>query len=148
MIVLMLEDHAFQVNDRTEFGTTDVVRKAIISGEIDIYPEYTGNGGFLFDRSDSSVWNNAEKACQTVKRLDLEQNDIVWLQPAFANNTWAIAVREDLAAKEGVATLEDFAEYVNSGERVKLAGSGGRSAPRPVEAERRKPGPTRRRTAS
>ncbi|MBN2219278.1 MAG: ABC transporter substrate-binding protein, partial [Kosmotogaceae bacterium] len=56
MIVIVLEKNGFEVNDKTEFGTTSVIRKAIIAGEIDIYPEYTGNGGFFFDNTDPMVW--------------------------------------------------------------------------------------------
>jgi osmoprotectant transport system substrate-binding protein len=123
MIVLMLNSEGYAVEDRTEFGTTDVIRKAIKTGEIDVYPEYTGNGGFFFDTEDPTIWKNAERAWQTVKELDKEQNDIVWLQPANANNTWAIATREELARREDVYTLEDFARYENEGGTVKLAGS-------------------------
>jgi osmoprotectant transport system substrate-binding protein len=123
MIVAMLEANGFEAVDRTEFGPTDVIRKAIISGEIDIYPEYTGNGGFFFGTSDSDIWKNPQKGYEEVKRLDLEANDIVWLQPASANNTWAIAVRQDLADRHGLKTLEDMARYVNAGGDVRLAGS-------------------------
>jgi glycine betaine/choline ABC-type transport system substrate-binding protein len=48
MIKLALENEGFEVEDKISFGPTDVVRRAIISGEIDIYPEYTGNGAFFF----------------------------------------------------------------------------------------------------
>ena len=48
MIVQLLESGGFDVVDSTEFGTTDVIRRAIFNDEIDIYPEYTGNGGFFF----------------------------------------------------------------------------------------------------
>jgi len=123
MIVLLLEDDGFDVVDNTEFGTTDVIRRAIMNGEIDIYPEYTGNGGFFFSDTDSSLWQDARTAYETVAELDLEENDIVWLEPAPANNTWAIAVRSDLAESEGLETLEDFADYVNDGGDIKLAGS-------------------------
>ena len=123
MIVLSLRAGGFQVTDRTEFGTTDVIRKAMFGGEIDIYPEYTGNGGFFFESADSGIWKDAEKAYRRVKELDLERNGIVWLSPASANNTWAIAVRRDLSEKEGLRTLGDFARYVDGGGKVKLAGS-------------------------
>ncbi len=123
MIALMLEEYGFEVVNNTEFGPTDIVRRAIINGEIDIYPEYTGNGGFFFADTESSLWQNAETAYETVAQLDRERNDIVWLQPAPANNTWAIAIREDLAEEEGLRTLEDLADYVNEGGYLKLAGS-------------------------
>ena len=123
MIVLLLEQDGFEVVNNTEFGTTDVIRRAIINGEIDIYPEYTGNGGFFFSDTESSLWQDAESAYETVARLDLEENNIVWLEPAPANNTWAIAVRQDLAERENLETLEDFADYINGGGDIKLAGS-------------------------
>ncbi|MFP4442467.1 MAG: ABC transporter substrate-binding protein [Spirochaetia bacterium] len=123
MIVHMLRDAGYEVIDKTEFGTTDVIRKAIKSGEIDIYPEYTGNGGYFFDSADSDVWHDPEEGYATVKEKDKEENNIVWLEPASANNTWAIATRKELADRENLTTLEDFAEYVNDGGRVKLAAS-------------------------
>ncbi len=53
----------------------------------------------------------------------MEANGVVWLTPAPANNTWAIAARKDVADENKVYTLEDFARYVNDGGKVKLAGS-------------------------
>ncbi len=123
MIILILQDNNFEVEDRTQFGPTNIVKTALESGELDIYPEYTGNGAFFFDETDSDVWNDAEEGYQRVKELDLEQNNIVWLQPAPANNTWAIAIPNELAEEENLVTLEDFAEYVNNGGYVKLIGS-------------------------
>jgi len=123
MIIAMLEDNGFQVIDKSEFGPTQIVRKAIISGEIDMYPEYTGNGAFFFDETESDVWNDAQKGCERVKKLDMEANNIVWLKSAPANNTWAIAIPKALAEKEGISSLDDFAAYVNRGGYVKLAGS-------------------------
>ncbi len=121
MMVALLRSNGLEVVDKTEFGTTPIVRKAIKSGQLDIYPEYTGNGAFFFDSVESGVWRDADRAYATVKELDAEQNDLVWLKPAPANNTWAIAVRRKLALEHGLKTLEDFAEFANSGGRIKLA---------------------------
>jgi osmoprotectant transport system substrate-binding protein len=123
MIIHMLDANGFDTVDKTEFGPTDVIRKAIINGEIDIYPEYTGNGGFFFDNTQPSIWKDAKKGYETVKKLDRDNNDIVWLTPAPANNTWALAIRKDLSKSEGIKTFDDFADYVNSGGYVKVAGS-------------------------
>lgn len=123
MIVLVLGENGIPVEDRTEFGTTSVIRSAIINGEIDLYPEYTGNGGFFFEGIDPEIWKNAQKGYEMVKKLDYEANKIVWLTPANANNTWALAIREDFAKKEGIFSLSDFAAYINNGGYVKLAGS-------------------------
>ncbi len=47
MIVITLENNGFKVVNKVQLGVTNIVRKAIASGQIDIYPEYTGNGGFF-----------------------------------------------------------------------------------------------------
>lgn len=123
MIILLLREKGFEVVDKSQFGPTNVVRKAITSGELDIYPEYTGNGAFFFDEADSAVWKDAQQGYQRVKELDKAANNIVWLSPAPANNTWAIAIPRELAQQEGLQTLDDFADYVNRGGYVKLIGS-------------------------
>ena len=123
IIILMLRDNGFEVVDKSQFGPTNVVRKALETGELDIYPEYTGNGAFFFDETESDVWNDAQKGYERVKELDMEANNIVWLKAAPANNTWAIAIPKDLADKESMRTLDDFAAYVNRGGYVKLIGS-------------------------
>ncbi len=123
MMILLLRDKGFQVVDKSQFGATPIVRKAIASGEIDIYPEYTGNGAFFFEGTDPGIWKDAQKGYDEVKRLDKEKNNIVWLQPAPANNTWAIAVPKSLADKEGLKTLDDLAAYATRGGYLKLIGS-------------------------
>ncbi len=123
MIILALENDGFEVNDRTEFGPTSVIRQSIINDEIDLYPEYTGNGGFFFSDTDPEIWKDASRGYETVKELDREANGLVWLEPARANNTWAIAVRGDVAEENGLVSLEDMSRYVNEGGRVKLAAS-------------------------
>ena len=123
IIILMLKDNGFEVVDKSQFGPTSVVKKALETGELDLYPEYTGNGAFFFDETESDVWNDAQKGYERVKQLDKAANNIVWLQPAPANNTWAIAIPKSLADEESIRTLDDFAAYVNGGGYVKLIGS-------------------------
>lgn len=123
MIILVLRDKGFQVNDKSQFGETSIVRKAIIIGEIDLYPEYTGNGAYFFNEADSPVWKDAQQGYERVKTLDKQANNIDWLTPAPANNTWAIAVTKSLATQEKLASLADFAAFVNKGGKVRLIGS-------------------------
>lgn len=123
LIAQALERGGIPVTERIQLGGTSIVRSALIAGEVDIYPEYTGNGAFFFDRGDSPVWKDAAKAYATVKALDLEKNQLVWLQPADANNTWAMSVRGDLARANRLATLDDLARYLNAGGVFKFAAS-------------------------
>lgn len=123
MILQSLQRAGIPVENRIQLGGTSIVRKAIIAGEIDIYPEYTGNAAFFYDQADSPVWKNADQAYERAKKLDKEAHNIVWLKPADANNTWAMSVRGDLARSEGLETLADLADYINGGGRFRFAAS-------------------------
>ena len=123
MILLALQGHGLATEDRIALGGTPVVRKAIVAGEIDIYPEYTGNAAFFFNKADDPAWKNLEQGYEEAKKLDLAANQIVWLTPSPANNTWAIAVRQDVAGPEKLVTMSDFGKWVGGGGQVKLAGS-------------------------
>ncbi len=124
VIRLMLEQNGISVEDRSGFGTTSVVRAALLAGEIDLYPEYTGTALTFFPEAElpEGVSTNAERLYQTVKELDA-QNGVVWLGRSPANNTWSIAVPAALAAEHGLATIADIARYVNEGGQFKLAAS-------------------------
>ncbi|WP_447556576.1 glycine betaine ABC transporter substrate-binding protein OsmF [Vreelandella sp. EE22] len=122
LIIQALEREGIPTENRLQLGATSVVRSAIQAGEIDVYPEYTGNGAFFFDMTDSPVWNDADQAFETVRERDLEEG-LVWLRPASANNTWAISVRGDVAEENELVTLEDLAEYLEQGGDFKFAAS-------------------------
>ena len=122
IIVQVLEHAGLPVENKLSLGPTKIVRTALTSGEIDIYPEYTGNAGFFFSVDSDPAWKKADTAYEKAKALDAA-NKLVWLAPAPANNTWAIAVRKDLADANHLATLDDFGKWVAGGGQVKLASS-------------------------
>ncbi|HZH11195.1 MAG TPA: glycine betaine ABC transporter substrate-binding protein [Microvirga sp.] len=123
MIALVLEREGIPVERRLSFGPTQKVREALLSGEIHIYPEYTGNGAFFHNMAADPVWKTPDAAFQTVKRLDAERHNLIWLPRAPANNTWLIAVRGDVARRDDLTTMMDFAEAVKRSADLKLAAS-------------------------
>ncbi len=123
MILQVLESHGVKTVNKIQLGTTPVVRGAITAGELDIYPEYTGNGAFFFKDENDPAWKNAKQGFEKVKKLDAEQNKLVWLMPAPANNTWTIAVRQDIAEKNKLSSLADLSRYLKEGGTFKLAAS-------------------------
>ncbi|MBQ0834036.1 MAG: ABC transporter substrate-binding protein [Marinobacter sp.] len=123
MILQRLKSGGIPVENRLQLGSTSIVRSAIKAGEIDLYPEYTGNAAFFYDKADSPVWKDAEKAYDMAAELDREAEGIIWLTPANANNTWAMSVRGDVAEKNNLKTLEDLADYINAGKPFKFAAS-------------------------
>ncbi|WP_413722355.1 ABC transporter substrate-binding protein [Sodalis sp. RH24] len=123
IIVQVLESHGVKTINKSQLGTTQVLRGAITAGEIDIYPEYTGNGAFFFSDEKDPAWKDANAGYQKVKKLDYDKNHIVWLEPAPANNTWTIAIREDLAKSKNINSLADLGGYLKAGGKFKLAAS-------------------------
>ena len=123
IILQVLDSHGVKTVNKLQLGTTPVVRGAITAGELDIYPEYTGNGAFFFKDENDPAWKNAAEGYQKVKKLDAEQNRLIWLTPAPANNTWTIAVRGDLAKENRLASLDDLSAWLKKGGTFKLAAS-------------------------
>ncbi len=123
VIALALEANGIKVENKSALGNTKIMRSAITAGEIDIYPEYTGNGAFIFGEETNVAWKNAKAGYERVKTLDLAKNKIVWLEPSPANNTWTIAVRKDIATANKLKTLEDLGKWVSGGGQFKLAAS-------------------------
>ena len=123
IIALALESAGLPVERRLQLGGTQVVREALLANQIDIYPEYTGNAAFFFNEADKDIWNDAKAGYARAAKLDADQNAVVWLTPAPANNTWAIAVTGPVAKENGLVTMSDFGAWVAGGGQVKLAAS-------------------------
>lgn len=123
MILRVLEAHGIATVDRLQLGPTNILRSAIIAGEIDIYPEYTGNGALFYSSEGDPVWKDAKAGYQRIRSLDQARYGLVWLAPAPADNGWVIAVPRAVARAQGLATMTDLAGWVRRGGRVLLAAS-------------------------
>jgi osmoprotectant transport system substrate-binding protein len=123
IIVLALEANGIKTENKVSLGNTKIVRTALIAGEIDLYPEYTGNGAFMLGAENSPAWKDFRAGYELAKKMDFEKNKIIWLEPANANNTWAIAVRKDIASANQLRTMDDVGRYISKGGTFKLAAS-------------------------
>ncbi len=123
MILAVLGARSIPVRNQLQLGPTNIVRAAILAGQIDIYPEYTGNGALFFHMETDPVWKSRARGYAEIAKLDREKNHLIWLTPAPADNTWVIAVRQQLAQRDHLATMTDFARYVTGGGHIKLAAS-------------------------
>ncbi|MGH8270056.1 MAG: glycine betaine ABC transporter substrate-binding protein, partial [Steroidobacteraceae bacterium] len=121
MIRLVLGAAGIPTVDRLKLGATPVVRRALLDGEVDLYVEYTGNGGLFFNMPGNPAWKEFGEGYELGKRLDYAKHRIVWLTPAPASNAWALAVRRDVANTHHLRTMSDFARWVRGGGPVMLA---------------------------
>jgi osmoprotectant transport system substrate-binding protein len=108
----VLENAGATVNDQTGLAGSVAARKALESGEIDMYWEYTGTGWITYLGHTDPI-PNPQKQFEAVAREDLKKNDIKWLSPpAPANNTYTMAVRSEVYDRLGVKKLSDFKQLV------------------------------------
>ena len=96
-----------EVNRKLNMGGTFVCFEAIKNGDIDIYPEYTGTG--LTAQLKMDVITDADEAYQVVADEFDKQFDIKWLSPLGLNNTYTLAVTEEVAEEYGLETFSDLA---------------------------------------
>ncbi|MEZ5401602.1 MAG: glycine betaine ABC transporter substrate-binding protein [Bryobacteraceae bacterium] len=101
-----LEKLGFRVERRLNLGGTLLAHEALKSGQIDLYPEYTGTAltailGQAVDRHPETVLARVRAAYQ---KLGVE-----WLGPLGIDNGFAMAVPGALARKHGLETLSDAA---------------------------------------
>ncbi len=121
MVIQMLDANGIKTEDKTKLGTPEIVRAALLAGEIDATIDYTGSGQYYHQGEEGDPkWKNASQAYEAIKKLDKDKNGIDWLTPAPANNSEYIATTKALSEKEGVETMEDLAAYVKRGGAVKL----------------------------
>jgi osmoprotectant transport system substrate-binding protein len=123
MMLEMLDAAGIKTVNKLQLGPTNILRSAIIAGEIDAYPEYTGNGAIFYSLQSDPAWQSAERGYARIKALDAARRNLVWLAPAPADNSWVIVVRRDVATKNRLASMADFAAWVRAGGDVRLAAS-------------------------
>jgi osmoprotectant transport system substrate-binding protein len=123
MMLLALEEANIPAENRLRIGPTSILRAALLSGSIDLCPEYTGNAAFFFHEEGDPVWKDAAAGFARAAKLDFEKNHLVWLAPAPADNSWVIAVPASLARGQNLRTMDDFARFVRDGNKVRLAAS-------------------------
>ncbi len=113
MYALALEDAGFNVERKLNLGSEQIADKALQSGQIDLYPEYTGTAlaAILPYKKDPATLNSPQATYRQAKELYAKRDPAdTMLQPAPFNNTYGIFVRSEVAKKHNLSTLADLAE--------------------------------------
>ncbi len=91
------------VERKFNLGGTLLAHGAIVKGDIDIYPEYTGTAINVVLRQDAS--GGAREVYERVRNAYERKFRLRWLEPLGFNDTFAMVVRSEDAAKLGQPTL-------------------------------------------
>jgi glycine betaine/choline ABC-type transport system substrate-binding protein len=122
IVIHLLEDAGYTVERQLNLGGTAVVHQALVSGDVDIYVEYTGTGllAILGQELPDTTLAAEESGATPLASSGVDQvYDIVtseyagqfgldWLQPWGFNNTYALAMRGDQAAELGIERISDL----------------------------------------
>ncbi len=142
----LLENAGFEVERKLNLGGTVVAQEALLSGDLDVYPEYTGTGlltilkaslsdvpglGGTPSAATPAADDPATAVYNYVKQQYKEQFDLVWLDQSPMNDTQALAVTRKFAEENNLTTISDLVALASSVDLVFSA---------PVDFEEREDG--------
>lgn len=118
--ILIENNSNLKVELKTGLGGTQIAFEALKSGDIDLYPEYTGTALFVLLKSSPEkvklLANNRQKVYNYVKLEMQKRYNLLWLSPLGFNNTYAILMQKKQAHLLGIRTVSDFSAYLKNSE--------------------------------
>lgn len=103
-----LEQAGLSVERKANLGGTLIAHAALVKGDIDLYPEYTGTALSSVVKTPPS--SDAAAVYKQVSDAYQKQYHLTWLQPAKVNNGYALLVSKQTADKYHLKTLSDLAK--------------------------------------
>ena len=104
MIAHLARDQGANVRHHKQLGGTRVLWDALLAGEIDIYPEYTGT--LTNEIFSNKSLNNEDQLREELYRLGLEMTETIGF-----NNTYAIGMLDARATTLGVTKISDLRKH-------------------------------------
>jgi osmoprotectant transport system permease protein len=92
-------------------GGTSNIHPAMLSGEIDIYPEYTGTA-WLFVLKKQKI-SNPDTLFKALSDIYDKEYQLTWVTRFGFNNTFTLAISDIAAIREGFRTISDLAPKSN-----------------------------------
>lgn len=121
LMVQALIHNGYEVEDKTgSSASIAVMRQAILNKEVDLIFDYDGDAVSYAKFEELDAFRKPRLGWQLIHDYDLKHNQLVWLEPSEANNTFIIATTKQFAAANNIKEMHDFARYVNKGGEVKL----------------------------
>lgn len=105
LYALALEDAGMKVDRAFEISGS-LIHTALVEGDIDLYPEYTGTG--LISVLKMEPQTDPEEVYAIVKDEYKKQFDLVWLEKSPAADGQGLVIRTQAAKKLGIKTISDL----------------------------------------
>ena len=110
LYALALEDAGFSVERSVEISGS-LLHTALVNGDIDLYPEYTGTG--LISVLQMPPETDSQQVYDTVKKEYEEQFDLVWLEQSEAADGQGLVIRTQAAEQYGIKTISDLQAHAS-----------------------------------
>ncbi len=104
IVAHLARDEGLSVTHLRELGGTRILWNALVAGEIDVYPEYTGT-------IREEILHGVEVAADATLDSVLSKYGVAISPPLGFNNTYAIGVKRDLADSLGLRTMSDLRDH-------------------------------------
>lgn len=108
---------ALRSEAKTGLGGTKICFDALVNGEIDLYPEYTGTGLQVIlqppKEEVAQLIGNTDSVYQYVKSAFDKKYNLQWLQPIGFNNAYALMMRRAQAVQLRLLTISDLKRYTD-----------------------------------
>ncbi|WP_288480116.1 glycine betaine ABC transporter substrate-binding protein [uncultured Clostridium sp.] len=92
-------------------GGTSNIHPALVKGDFDMYPEYTGTG-WSFVLKEKNIPDDKTLYKELTEKYEKEY-DLKWVGLYGFNNTFGLVVRKDIGEKYNIKTYSDLAKYAN-----------------------------------
>ncbi len=111
MLALLIEDNTDLEAEITKGvgGGTSNIHPAIIKGDFDLYPEYTGTG-WSFVLKEEGIPDDETLYKELTEKYESQYN-LKWVGLYGFNNTFGLVIRKDIAEKYNIKTYSDLAAY-------------------------------------
>ncbi len=109
MYAAVLRDAGYEVEERFQLGSREVVLPALQNGDIDVYPEYVGTALEFLGGGAGEATSDTDETTELLRERFAE-DDISVLEPADAQDKNALVVTQETADELGLETVSDLSD--------------------------------------
>ena len=111
MLALLIEENSdlhVKITKGVGGGTSNI-HPAMVKGDFDLYPEYTGTGWLVILKKDTLL--PLDQLFSELQKEYSREYGLKWVAPYGFNNAYSLAVSNEMATKYNLKTFSDLALY-------------------------------------
>ncbi|MBS7197523.1 MAG: glycine/betaine ABC transporter substrate-binding protein [Bacteroidales bacterium] len=111
MLALLIEENSdlhVKITKGVGGGTSNI-HPAMIKGDFDLYPEYTGTGWLVILKKDTLL--PPDQLFSELQKEYSREYGLKWVAPYGFNNAYSLAISNEMAKKYNLKTFSDLALY-------------------------------------